>query len=944
MLVGSGVTIDGYDIDVTFAAPFLTTTVTTALANERYFADGNLITHTDGGAGGAWTVQVDPNKLQVTAGKLIKSDTGTLTLQAAGAYTGVVPAGGTFAMGANTVGVLTGNIFTGALHTHAVAFTQDGDPNMLVATDASANIWAQGLFISTSGGYMTYDQTLGGSQAWNWNVNTGVWRLNSPTIGSVISSSTAGTAFYNSVQANWNGAIQQGFALYTEGDVVHLANGYANFRFTSGIALVPSNRTGTVPSFFIKNGGTLNTSNYVSQLTGWRITAFGEADFRYVFADEMHVKVFIADLEQALAGGQIIAKSVAVIAQNFVCPDPLAVTFLYVEDLPGASNMQVFQSGDIVRVQSFTRVSGGLNIGRCFGVVTSYADGTGLNGIPEGQQRWTFTRSVYPDSGLMATGTVVEAKSLAIDFGVSGNGYYEVSAVDGLWGSNAPYAQIVSWTGHPRSGLVLNGRFGRLSGIGFSDAQANEYGLYAGDGVTQNDQYIRISNYTAQLNNIDFSMYSAGIRKLYINVTSPYIGLGNPAPTGYLQNTGFWVGDAGGSLYKFHIGTTLGGVLQKGISWDSNELQLLMTGGAVKINVSGISLQTITDTGWAFDGTRALKWYTSAFGSILGYAYGVYSSTLGSKVELVAANVFGAGANQQVRILADGGNPASITVKGNNSNTQPNDISAINFSARDYNFASVPDGTGYPGVIRFGTNAYYSMYTDQRGGFRQYDSPLSVIGNSPGNFVAQSGFRAHISVGDVRVGYIPSSGAWSLQSSIYGTLVLNGAGVLGSSENGAVGVNIAMHQSGLRVDNIYMAGTVLHLGYDGGFGNPEVRTVGTLSSGVATGTIASAGGAASWSQAMPGIYIVNASLIGPNTIYHKTFIVHGAQSNVNTGWSEISSHTYQQGQIIPNNQNFGVQYAFNAGSGSIFGLTFTAGVAPNVPVTWTVRWLRLASV
>jgi hypothetical protein len=43
-----------------------------------------------------------------------------------------------------------------------------------------------------------------------------------------------------------------------------------------------------------------------------------------LFADQMHAKAFVADLEQALAGGQIIPKSVALIAQPFTAPGTVA--------------------------------------------------------------------------------------------------------------------------------------------------------------------------------------------------------------------------------------------------------------------------------------------------------------------------------------------------------------------------------------------------------------------------------------------------------------------------------------------------------------------------------------------------------------------------------------------------------------------------------------------
>jgi len=67
-------------------------------------------------------------------------------------------------------------------------------------------------------------------------------------------------------------------------------------------------------------GVAFQASNFASQVTGWRITHQGEADFRYLFTDEMHAKSFTVDLEQALAGGQIVSKSVAMLASNFTAP------------------------------------------------------------------------------------------------------------------------------------------------------------------------------------------------------------------------------------------------------------------------------------------------------------------------------------------------------------------------------------------------------------------------------------------------------------------------------------------------------------------------------------------------------------------------------------------------------------------------------------------------
>lgn len=132
----------------------------------------------------------------------------------------------------------------------------------------------------------------------------------------------------------------------------------------------------------------LQSPSYASQTTGWRISSpSGAADFRYLYTDEMHAKAFIADLEQALAGGQIIAKSVTLLASDFRTPYFGGQQRITVRDLPSAPGMQVFVSGDHIALRSFARASGELLIGYAWGTVTSPADNA------DGTQTWTFNRS-----------------------------------------------------------------------------------------------------------------------------------------------------------------------------------------------------------------------------------------------------------------------------------------------------------------------------------------------------------------------------------------------------------------------------------------------------------------------------------------------------------------------------------------------------------------------
>lgn len=273
----------------------------------------------------------------------------------------------------------------------------------------------------------------------------------------------------------------------------------------------------------VTSGVSLQSDNYVSQVTGWRATYDGQADFRYLFVDEMHAKSFIADLEQALAGGQIIAKSVAILYSAFTAPVAGGTASLVVRDLPSATGMACFVNGDYIRIRTFSRSAGSLTIADCWGTVTldtSY----GTSGFDSATktQRYTFTRSANPNAGAMSSGTVVAADSIILDYGTTGNGYYEVNAIDGAYGANSPYSQIVTWSGHPRTQTV-RARLGNLYGIW---SVSGEYGLYAGGGVTDNDSYLRISNSTVRLNNVPLQLYDSGTQTVNIDSTGNDIWIG----------------------------------------------------------------------------------------------------------------------------------------------------------------------------------------------------------------------------------------------------------------------------------------------------------------------------------------------------------------------------------------------------------------------------------
>ncbi|MBN2778649.1 MAG: hypothetical protein JXR36_13470 [Bacteroidales bacterium] len=332
------------------------------------------------------------------------------------------------------------------------------------------------------------------------------------------------------------------------------------------------------------NNVRLQSDNYVSKTTGWSIGYDGWADFRYMYLEELQVRTFIADLEQALAGSQIIAKSVAPLAENFTIPGLGLPADLFVSEFIGYSTFRVFANGDMVRLRQFSRTVDSLTVADCWGTVT-YVSTT------DGVQKYTFTRSTSTNGGTAVAGTIIETGALVLDYGVSGNGIIETTAIDGLAGGYAPYQQIVSWTTHPVSGSVTRTRLGNLRGI-FN--VTNEYGLYAGAGVTDASQYLRISNEAIEAHNLPIKMYDGASVTMQFSPTTPSFAMGATLPSAYGTGDGLWMGKD--TSYKFRVGDVDGELL----AWDgaslflkSNAYNYLQFTGTSLNFYSGVSSATL---------------------------------------------------------------------------------------------------------------------------------------------------------------------------------------------------------------------------------------------------------------------------------------------------------------------------------------------------------------
>lgn len=192
----------------------------------------------------------------------------------------------------------------------------------------------------------------------------------------------------------------------------------------------------------------------------------GAAWFSALEATTLNVKTFISDVTLALQGSQYQTKSKAILSRDFVTPAGSGT--LYLHDLPGQPNTQVAESGDWVRLRYVTRTTG-LLVADIWGRLTNYVD------LPDGEQSWTFTRS---GANPGPAGVTIYEGMVALDYGVSGDGYIEISSL----GDDTPVITLRTWTTDPTAGSnhTTRASLGNLDGITDADLGVlSGWGLYS---------------------------------------------------------------------------------------------------------------------------------------------------------------------------------------------------------------------------------------------------------------------------------------------------------------------------------------------------------------------------------------------------------------------------------------------------------------------------------
>jgi hypothetical protein len=206
---------------------------------------------------------------------------------------------------------------------------------------------------------------------------------------------------------------------------------------------------------------------FTPKMQKWAILSDGSADFRSIYADELRVDRFIAEVNEALAGEDFLTKSFAKLDQDWTVPQAGSSAELTLQNLPGLAGSAVFEEGDTVRLRYVDRSGGGLTVADVWIQVTKP---TGFDASGE-TQTWSATTL---NAGGVA-GETIKAGSVALDYGISGDHLIERSVLGGT------FDRILRWEdttgdGVPDTFETINYR-GELSNL--PKAKASGPGVYS---------------------------------------------------------------------------------------------------------------------------------------------------------------------------------------------------------------------------------------------------------------------------------------------------------------------------------------------------------------------------------------------------------------------------------------------------------------------------------
>jgi|GEM_PF-3212626 len=369
----------------------------------------------------------------------------------------------------------------------------------------------------------------------------------------------------------------------------------ANDKITVGAGIALEGATqriavGTSNKIYIDGANErVETSNFASGVSGWRIGGTGDAEFNNVTVrGEFHCAVFVKDLLSAHAGTLLVSKSAGVLSNDMVVPAS-GTWDMYLNDPPGGGFL--FDNADICEV----RAEYSEGVGDTWFTVASQTD------MEDGRQRYTCTYQ----SGTKGNGGDITypAGVGVVDWGVSGGGVVRMTADL----SNAPYVEVLTHDGSPWLGgehIAVKARLGNLTGLG----GASGYGLWTDSGfftgtIDANAGYLG-------------SLTVDGV----LNVSTS--GVIKSGAAGYNSGTGYWL--------EYNVGTPrvfIGNAAGNKLLWDGSNLSIV---GSVAIT-GGSGIGNLTDAGDLATADVA-NWQTQVTGTGKPADYATVGATWGTNL------------------------------------------------------------------------------------------------------------------------------------------------------------------------------------------------------------------------------------------------------------------------------------------------------------------------
>jgi hypothetical protein len=280
---------------------------------------------------------------------------------------------------------------------------------------------------------------------------------------------------------------------------------------------------------------------FVSGLSGWQITAGGDAEFNNIVArGEFHASTFIMDEFLVHNGTSVLVKSggrllnaanslttatthtrttAASDTRTTAALDTrvaLSISFEVDMEDPETGHAQLFSVGDILRVKDWT----GSAVYDNWLIVTSIIDNTTY-----------FSYVVYKVSG---TATTLPKGAMVVDYGQSGDGgIISTAALSG-----APYQDVFSINSTPwASGITGHLRTGKITGVG---SAVGTWGMVGGTDLSDTSldaAQFEISDSGVYLHNIDVAIYDSSNNQRVSLTSGGVLKLGTDV--GATATTGF---------------------------------------------------------------------------------------------------------------------------------------------------------------------------------------------------------------------------------------------------------------------------------------------------------------------------------------------------------------------------------------------------------------------